>query len=79
MTRFKESFVKLPEHESPYKVKLGHDYQYPINGSGESSYKLESGNSIMMKDVLFVQGLKKNLLSISALDAKGMRVSFAYG
>ena len=28
-----------------------------------------------MKDVLFVPRLKKNLLSISALDAKGMRVA----
>ena len=26
MTRFKESFVKLLEHESPHKVKLGDDY-----------------------------------------------------
>ena len=34
MTRFKESFVKLFEHESPHKVKLGDDYQYPIKGSG---------------------------------------------
>ena len=32
-----------------------------------------------MKDVLFVQGLKKNLLSIFALDVKGMRVSFKDG
>ena len=32
-----------------------------------------------MKDVLFVQGLKKNLLSISALYAKGMMVAFVYG
>ena len=29
--------------------------------------------------VLFVLGLKNNLLSISALDAKGMRVAFVYG
>ena len=36
MTGFKESFVKLSEHESPHKVKLGDDYQYPIKGSGES-------------------------------------------
>ena len=42
MKIFKESFVKLLEHESPHKVKLGDDYQYPIKGSGESSYKLES-------------------------------------
>ena len=32
-----------------------------------------------MKDVLFVLGLKKNLLSISALDAKGMRVALVDG
>ena len=30
MTGFKESFVKLSEHQSPHKVKLGDDYQYPI-------------------------------------------------
>ena len=32
-----------------------------------------------MKDVLFVLGLKKNLLSIFPLDAKGIRVSFVDG
>ena len=34
MNGFKESFVKLSKHESPHKVKLGDDYQYPIKGSG---------------------------------------------
>ena len=29
-----------------------------------------------LKDVLFVPGLKKNILSISELDEKGMRVAF---
>ena len=29
MTGFKESFEKLFEHNSPHKVKLGDDYQYP--------------------------------------------------
>ena len=76
---FKESFVRLSKHNSPHKVKLGDDYQYPIRGSGESSYKIDSGKSMKMKDVLFVLGLKKNLLSISALDAKGMRVAFVDG
>ena len=79
MTRFKESFEKLSKHNSPHKVKLGDDYQYPIKDSGESSYKLDSGKSIKMKDVLFVPGLKNNLLSISALDAKGMRAALVDG
>ena len=79
ITGFKKSFVKLSEHESPHKVKLGDDYRYPIKGSGESSYKLESGKSMKMKDFLFVPRIKKNLLSISALDAKGIRVAFVDG
>ena len=41
MTGFKESFEKLSKHNSPHKVKLGDDYQYPIKGSGKSSYKLD--------------------------------------
>ena len=32
-----------------------------------------------MKDVLYVPGLNKNLLSISALDKKGFRVAFIDG
>ena len=60
-------------------MKLGDGYWYPIKGSGESSYKLDSGNSMTMKEVMFVPGLKKNLLSIYALDARGMRVSFIDG
>ena len=58
MMGFKESFVRLSEHESPHKV------------SGESSYKLDSGKSLTMKEVLFVLGLKKNLLSIPTLMQK---------
>ena len=56
--------------DSPHKVKLGDDYQYPIKGMGETSYKLESGKSMKMIKVLYVPGLKKNLLSISSLDKK---------
>ena len=38
----------LSKHESPHKVKLGDDYQYPIKGSGESSYKLDSDGQVIM-------------------------------
>ena len=78
-TRYKESFINRSEHESPLKVKLGDDYQYPIKGSGEDSLKLDSRKSLKMKDLIYVPGLKKNILSISALDAKRIRVAFVYG
>ena len=79
MTRYKESFVNMFEHEAPHKVKLGDAYQCPIKGSGEASYKLKFMKYFNTKDVLYVIGLKKNLLSIFALDAKGMRVAFVDG
>ena len=59
ITRFKESFVRHSNHESPHKVKLRDDYQYPIKDSEEYSYKLDSEKSITMKEVFFVLGLKK--------------------
>jgi hypothetical protein len=67
------------ENKFSHKVTLRDDYQYPIKGVGESNHKLNSRNSLKMKDVLYVLGLKKNLLSISALEKKGFRVSFIDG
>jgi hypothetical protein len=46
---------------------------------GESTYKLDSGSPMRMKDVLHVLGLTKNLLSISTLDKKGFKVAFIDG
>jgi hypothetical protein len=46
---------------------------------GESTYKLDSGTPMRMKDVLYVLDLTKNLLSILALDKKGFRVAFIDG
>ena len=40
---------------------------------------MDSGTSMKMKEVLYVPGLKKNLLSISALDKKGYRGAFIDG
>ena len=45
----------------------------------EKLHTLDSGKYLKMKDVLYVPGLKKNILSIFALDAKGMRVAFVDG
>ena len=72
MTGKKQTLLRFEEKNSPQKVSLGDDYQYPIKGIGESSYKIDSTNSMEMKEVLYVPGLKKNLLSISALDKKGV-------
>ena len=79
MTGYKDSLSSLVQKDSPHKAMLGDDSQYPIKGMGEASYKLDSGKSMKMKYLLYVPRLKKNLLSISALDKKGFRVSFVDG
>ena len=57
----------------------GDDYQCPTKGSVKYPYKIDSQKSLKMKDVLYVPRLRKNLFSISALKAKGIRVSFVDG
>ena len=79
MMGYKESFINISENESPHKVKLGDDYQHPMKGIWVASYNLDSRKSLNMKDFLYVPWLEKNILSISTLDAKGMRISFVYG
>ena len=70
MTGQNKILSKLEEKKSPQKVSPGNDYQYPIKGIGEASYKLDSGNPLKMKEFLYVPGLNRNLLSILALDNK---------
>jgi hypothetical protein len=79
MTGYKDSFSELVQKDSPHKVKLSDEYQYPIKGVGEASYKLDSGKPMKIKDVLYVPSLKKNLLAISTLDEKGYKVAFIDG
>jgi hypothetical protein len=76
ITGYKESLSDLVQKDSPHKVKLSDDYQYPIKGVGEASYKLDSRKPMKMTDVLYVPSLKKNFLSISSLDEKGFRICF---
>ena len=49
----KKSLSKLEEKNSPQKVSLGDEYQYPIKGIGESRYKLDSGTSMKMKYCMY--------------------------
>ena len=60
-------------------MKLGDDYQYPIKGSGESSYKLDSSKSLTMKEVFFCSRIQEEPSLHFSIDAKGMRVSFIDG
>jgi hypothetical protein len=46
MTCQRDILSSLTEKNFPQKVTLGDDYQCPIKGGGESTYKLDSGEMI---------------------------------
>jgi hypothetical protein len=79
MTGQRDILSFLSENKFSWKIILGDDYQYPIKGVGESNYKINSGTPMKKKDVLYVPSLTKNLLSISALEKKGFKVTFIDG
>ena len=62
MRGYKDSLSCLVKKYSPHKVMLGDDSQYPIKGMGEASYKLDFGNSMKMKDILYVPSICRFLL-----------------
>ena len=61
------------------QVEIGDNSKYVVKGVGTSSVQLDSRDSLHMKDVLLVPGLKKNLLPISYLEDRGYRVAFVDG
>ena len=64
MTGYRDSLRDLTEKDSALQVELGDNAKYAVKGVGTTSFQLEAGNSLHMNDVLFVPGLRKNLLSI---------------
>ena len=67
MIGYQYTLLNLIKKDSPHKVKLGYYYQYPIKGIGEDSFQLDFRKLMKIKDVLFILGLRKNILSISTL------------
>ena len=59
MTGYKYYFQSLVHKDSPYKEKLGDDYQYPIKGMGESFYKLDLGKSMKMRKSYMSRDLRR--------------------
>ena len=58
------------------QVELGDDSTYKIEGVGSTTLQIDSGTVLHNNDVLYVPGLKKNLLSVASLEDKGYKVLF---
>jgi len=61
------------------KVELGDDGTYSIKGIGSTFFHIQSGNVFHIKEILYVPGLKKNLISVAVLESKGYSIAFSKG
>eukprot|EP00253_Pinus_taeda_P036297 PITA_36297 len=78
-TSYKEVFHNLIGKGTNLEIVLGDNMKYLVKGVGNVSLKLNQGNTIHLQDVLYVLDLKKNLMSISAMEDKGYKLAFSDG
>ena len=76
MTKAWELFSSLTERDSDVHVQLGDDAKYVVKGEGIVTFQLKLGGSLDAHDVLYVPGLKKNLLLGSTMEDRGFAVTF---
>jgi hypothetical protein len=70
------NFVKKETH---LHVFLGDDARYNLKWVGTSTFQLDSDMQLQLSEVLYVLGMKRNLVSISSLEDKGYKVTFSEG
>ena len=60
-------------------IEMGDDGRYSVIEIGTITFERESGKPFLLKDVMHVPGLKKNLVLVTMLEDKGYDVVFSEG
>jgi hypothetical protein len=76
MTGVREHFTDLRDPEVKMEIALGDDTIVRVVGRGTVTFQRDTMPPISFRDVLYVPGLKKNLISVSTLQDRGLEVSF---
>jgi hypothetical protein len=71
MIGYKEILSYFKTKSFVEQVELGDEKCYKIKGVGSISFRLEFGVRLHVDEVLYVPGLRKNLLSVATLEDKG--------
>jgi hypothetical protein len=75
MTGVREYFSILQE-EMDLVIEMGNNAKCRVVGHGTMTFQRESGKPLIVRDVLYVPGMTKNLISVSTLEDRGYVVSF---
>ncbi|MCO5572608.1 hypothetical protein L7F22_026365 [Adiantum nelumboides] len=76
ITSRKDLFCSLDAAPAGKKVTCANNASYPIKGVDKILITILDGSDLCLPDVLYVPGIKKNLLSVSSLAKNGLRVIF---
>ena len=79
MTGLREIFTSLVERDMDLDTELGDNVKYSAVGLGIIAFRRGSDDLLEVKDVVYVPGLTKNLLSVSQMEDKGLIVTFDSG
>ena len=79
MTGEKELFSDLEEKDLQMHIEIVDDGRYSATIIGTITFERESGKPFMLKDVMHVLGLKKNLVSVTMMEDRGYDVVFSDG
>jgi hypothetical protein len=67
MTGDEAILSNINEKKTSYKVELGDKNTYLVEGIGQASVKMKTGNNVHLSNVLYVPSLEHNSVSISFL------------
>ena len=79
MTGDRDLFTNPDEKDLGVHIEIGDDGRYSVTGIGTISFERDSGKPFVLKEVMHVLGLKKNLISVAMLEEKGYDVVFSEG
>lgn len=79
MTATHEFFLELAERALDIEIVLGDNHTVRVIGVGTVIFEREPLPPLKVMDVLYVPRMKKNLISVSAIEEKGFDVTFLGG
>ena len=79
MTRVREVFSEIIERDIDVEVELGDDMVVRAIGRGTVAFQRESQPLLRFRNVYYVPRLKKNLISVSTIEDRGLEVLFRDG
>jgi len=77
MTGNRDFFSDLEEKYLQRNIEFGDDGRYNTTGIGTITFQRQSSSHLRIKDVMFVLGLKKNLIFVVVLKESGYDVIFS--